>query len=189
MKLAAATRRQCDLAYFLTSHPLQVPSPRCSDGSVSICFIALQHYVNMYIAVSGGMSAPMELNGPSKKGNLKASHECPPNPPAPHNICRVVMHTQKWTLTSSCRAVSRPICARGRSWHPGSRWGDIPFIGDGWALSMNAPFVIGLLIMRPHSARADARGRLLSGVPSADVNNKRRSGIIRPPGRLKGLPL
>lgn len=56
-------------------------------------------------------------------------------------------------------------------------------------LSVNAAFVNGLLIMRPHAARADARGRLLSGVPSADVNNKRRSGIIRPPGRLRALPL
>lgn len=30
---------------------------------------------------------------------------------------------------------------------------------------------------------------LLSGVPSADVNNKRQSGIIRPPDAAGGPPL
>lgn len=46
----------------------------------------LLHYSIMLIctlAVSGGMSAPMELNSPSKKGNLKASHERPHVPLLP----------------------------------------------------------------------------------------------------------
>lgn len=47
----------------------------------------LLHYSIMLIctlAVSGGMSAPTVLNSPSKKGNLKASHECPhARPPTP----------------------------------------------------------------------------------------------------------
>lgn len=121
----------------------------------------LLHYGIMLIctlAASGGATAPMELNDPSKKANLTPLLPTP----APRNICQGVMRTHKWTLTSSCRGASRPICAQGEG--PGIRGAG----GGGLEGSLHVAFVNGLLIMRPHPARADALGGgLLSGVPSA----------------------
>lgn len=47
-----------------------------TDRTVFICFIALEHYVNMYIASLWRQSMPTELNSASKEGNLAASDEC-----------------------------------------------------------------------------------------------------------------
>lgn len=97
----------------------------------------------------------------------------------PANICQLVTHTHKWTSTSSCRRVSRPICARGTHGHLGG--GSVSFIYRGRVLSMNATFVNGLFNNEASFGASIHPGLLLSDVPSANVNNKRQSGIIRPP--------
>lgn len=45
--------------------------------AVFIYFIALEHYVNMYIVSLWRESVPMGLNRVSEEGNLTASYECP----------------------------------------------------------------------------------------------------------------
>lgn len=87
-------------------------------------------------------------------------------------------HTHKWTSTSSCSKGGRPICARGRPGHPGALGPfHLPWLGTEhehevreWPVINEASF---------EASRHP--GLLLSGVPSADVNNKSQSGIIRPP--------
>lgn len=91
---------------------LSPPRMQHKDRTVFICLIALEHYVNMYIVSLRRDRAPMGLNSASKEGNLKASNECP--------LTYVSLsHTHKWTSTSSCRRVRRPICARGTHGHRG----------------------------------------------------------------------
>lgn len=48
-----------------------------TDKSVFICFIALEHYVNMYTASLSREAALMGLNRASGEGNLTGSDECP----------------------------------------------------------------------------------------------------------------
>lgn len=87
-------------------------------------------------------------------------------------------HTHKWTSASSCRRASRPICTRGRPGHPG---GSVSFIYP-WPGAEHEREVCEWPVINEGSFGASGHpGLLLSGVPSANVNNKRQSGIIRPP--------
>lgn len=59
--------------------------------------------------------------------------------------------------------------------------GAVSFIHNGRVLSMNAGVCEWLVNNEASFGTSRRPGLLLSGVPSADVNNKRRRGIIRPP--------
>lgn len=132
-------------------------SPSQYTGLYSFCFIALEHYANMYIVGLWRESARMGLNTASKEDNLRASDECP--------LTYVSLsRTHKWTSTSLCSRPSRPICARGRPGHPVN---PVSFIHRGWVLSMDARLVNGLLIMRPHSVQADTQGCCLVACPQS----------------------
>lgn len=122
----------------------------------------------MYIVSLWRESVPMGLNSASKEGNLRASDECP--------LTYVSLsHTHKWTSRSSCSRASRPICG------PGHPWGSVSFIHS-W---LGAEYVHKVCEWLVNDETSFGAGRhlwlLLSGVPLANVNNKRQSGIIRPP--------
>lgn len=87
-------------------------------------------------------------------------------------------HTHKWTSASSCRRASRPICARGRPGHPG---GSVSFIYPRPGAEYERRVCEWPVINEASLGASRHPGLLLSGAPSANVNNKRQSGIISSP--------
>lgn len=91
------------------------------------------------------------------------------------SACRA--HTHKWTSRSSCSRASRPICGTGRPGHPG---GSVSFIHSWLGAECVRKVCEWLVNDEPWFGASRHLWLLLSGVPLANVNNKRQSGIIRP---------
>lgn len=123
----------------------------------------------MYIASLWRQTAPMGLNRVSEEGNLTASDECPATYVS-------LSHTQvdiSIIMQESGQTHLRQGQARASG---GLRLFHLPRLGAEYERK-----VCEWPVVNEASFGASRHpGPLLSGVPSADVNNKRQSGIIRP---------